>query len=70
MASGGWFGKLFGGTQEVKTPAAPTQTEQTKQAEMGAEAVSDDTRFKKRGKGSLYISSGNSGGGSGTGLNL
>lgn len=83
MASGGWIGnmigKVFGGgnksnaaqAEPAPTPAVAVGNLTAQQA--GTVETGDTSTpnpQKRRGKGSLYISSNNSGGGSGTGLNL
>ena len=81
MASGGWLGntikKAFGGGKDAADPTpAPTPAvavgnltaQQAGTVETGDTSATNPQ--KRRGKGSLYISSNNSGGGSGTGLNL
>lgn len=79
MASGGWLGntikKAFGSGKDAAdptpTPAVAVGNLTAQQAgtvETGDMSATNPQ--KRRGKGSLYISSNNSGGGSGTGLNL
>lgn len=72
MASGGWIGKVFGGSKqpEIKKPAAAAPTDQTSQAEMASDTGTNENKtYKKRGKNSLYVSNVQNGG-SGTGLNI
>lgn len=79
MASGGWLGstikKAFGGGKDAADPApTPAVAVGNLMAQQAGTVETGDTSVtntqKRRGKGSLYISSNNSGGGSGTGLNL